>query len=226
MSDRIECSYNDWKLEYQACGTILCTSSIGRGMIIQNGDDGCVAYLAIYDGGSTQPKNSTNSNGDLQYTFEYTNGYIGGSCTESIKTRLTFICDTNAKPYDQNKMNCGQPINQNGVCEFEFNIYTYLACTGDNNNGDVQDNVNELSVGYIIIITFSGCLLLYCIIGMFLNYRKTKSVGIPNKDFWILMPRLVGVGCLVTFEWIKRKIVRDKDGNGETDVLVSNPTDE
>ena len=62
-------------------------------------------------------------------------------------------------------------------------------------------------------------------VGMGIIYKTKKSVGIPNKNFWTVLPKLVMVGCVVTFEWIKRKI-KGEGGDSETDALVPNPTDE
>ena len=127
----IECEWGNYQMQYVACGAILCSPDIGRGMVIQNGDRGCIQYLAIYDNGQTQPTISYNAQGRKEYIFEYLNGYTGGvSCTAGNGILLTFVCDPIAIPYSKKNVQCGQPINDNNVCEFELTIPTHLACTG------------------------------------------------------------------------------------------------
>ena len=89
---------------------------------------GCIAYLAVYDNGQTQPTRAINGS-RLEYTFNYTNGYKTSYCYQSISMKLSFICDRAAIPYSNNTV-CGQNLEVNGICQYKLTIPTYLACIG------------------------------------------------------------------------------------------------
>ena len=97
---------------------------------------------------------------------------------------------------------------------------------GDNSGLSTDDG---LSGGWIFIICLVGGFLLYCIGGyLFMGLSVNKDRGlkafndnIPNKDFWVTCPKLVGAGCMVTMEYVKG--LMNKNGEGGDDGALDEP---
>eukprot|EP01084_Bolivina_argentea_P201228 343999_1 len=96
-------------LQYVPCQSNLECSifDLDTYMVLLNSLSGnCVAGVAKYNANVLPEKITVK---DTQaYIFSYANGAASLQCTEPRKLNLTFICDPNANPYDQNALKCGE----------------------------------------------------------------------------------------------------------------------
>ena len=81
-------------------------------------------------------------------------------------------------------------------CVYFFNFYTIHACPVSKTGKIIKSK--SLSWGWIFLIGLLISLVLYCILGVYFNYRNGErdsiSDSIPNKEFWIELPSLVYTG--------------------------------
>ena len=83
-----------------------------------------------------------------------------------------------------------------------MSIESSYAC-GSSSSSD--DSSLDLSLGWIIIIAFGGCVLLYCIIGYIICAKKNPENGwgnvkgnTPHLNFWCFVGKSAWAGCCVT----------------------------
>eukprot|EP01084_Bolivina_argentea_P308236 532922_1 len=112
----IFCSFasSGWTMEYTACSNNLyCDSTYpnrsGDAMIAQDGN-GCVVNLAYWDSGKIHPERVFNNDTkEIEYIFKYENGwFVEDNCGEGRHLTLTFICDPEAIPFDEETLLCDQ----------------------------------------------------------------------------------------------------------------------
>ena len=213
----LTCIYGRYELEYTPCKNHLGCSKDGSDdyMVIQydTQQKTCVGHTADWDDGETLPLRTVNGTlGEWEYEFYYDNGLVGSGCENGRATTITWICDPDAIPLDWERLQdegCGEHSQQNGVCQYWFEIYTYLACDDrpiDNND----NNGSIISVGSVLLIVFFISFIIYCIVGYMMNGFKTDEFkdwrsNIPHFEFWTHLPQLVKMGFIVTFECITGK---------------------
>eukprot|EP01084_Bolivina_argentea_P226019 381855_1 len=210
----ITCAYGKWALEYTPCKNHLtCEGSEedGEYMVVQynTGNNRCAVHTAEWDNGVTQPIETKNDTlREYEYRFEYENGLVGAGCANGRHTFITFICDLNAKPFEE--VTCGEWSQDNGVCRYWIEIHTHLAC----DNRPLTNVMNSISTGTLLIIVFIVVFILYCITGYMMNGFKSDTFqdcknNTPHYTFWIHLPMLVKMGCIVTFECITGRMHQD-----------------
>lgn len=119
---------NKYTLIYTPCrNKIACEGEVMIGQF-GNNNGPCEYNVATFNQ-TLQPIYSAN---DIKsYTFEYKNGIAspGNACNNGRVINVTFICQPNAFPYDQNKTECNdEPDGHDGICPYYFNVYTDAAC--------------------------------------------------------------------------------------------------
>lgn len=77
------------------------------------------------------------------------------------------------------------------------------------------------SGGWIFIGILFGVIFLYCAIGYAINGHKTKKWGnykdnIPQLTFWKVLPKLVCVGCQVSYEFIRGLMNKQVGGSDKS----------
>ena len=121
-------------------------------------------------------------------TLTYSNGDV---CLDSFTPRkvvYNLYCDDGITELDS--------AEEDPKCVYNFNFYTKYACP-KSRTGKVITSKN-LSWGSIFLIGLLVSLVLYCVLGTYLNYKNGEnqsiSESIPNKDFWVELPSLVFTG--------------------------------
>ena len=54
-----------------------------------------------------------------------------------------------------------------------------------------------------------GVFTLYCVSGYIFNSKKRDNwsyLNLPNLTFWKTLPKWTVVGCIVTYQWIRKQI--------------------
>eukprot|EP01084_Bolivina_argentea_P032888 60879_1 len=127
----IQCIFEDDAtsvLQYVPCQSNLQCSifDLDTYMVLQNSLSGnCAAGVAKYDANVLPEKITVHDT--KAYRFSYANGAASFQCTAPRKLNLTFICDPNADPYDQNALKCGE----SAICEYYLEIPTIYACNNE-----------------------------------------------------------------------------------------------
>ena len=166
------------------------------------------------------PSFSSENNGKWEFTYD--NGE--DDCGNPQRTWVpTFQCEEGTEWREDQAA-------ETGTCRYEATIYTKYACLGHDycqgggGGGGNGDNDNDgLSGGWIFIICLIGGFFLYFLIGYSIKATTVNKDGgfgdfnnnIPQKEFWIVCPKLVMTGCQVSKEYVMALINKGKGGGGE-----------
>ena len=191
----------EFNYSYTPCKNDLdCGSSKKDYMAVQTKAGGNCHELATFNE-SVVPKEKGNA-----LELHYTGGESGRSFTA--------------------RWECGSSTYEVTSCEEETGTLTYtmtikssLSCFGGSGS---STEGGGLSVGWIIIIAFGGCVFLYCLIGYIICAKKNPDNGwgnvkanTPHLDFWCLVPKLTWAGCCVTKEFTVSTVNKLRGKGGE-----------
>merc|ERR1719474_562675 len=122
----IQCSFEEYFMLFTPCqGNLQCNVfDLNRYMTIQNTLSGaCQAGIAQFDE-SVQPTRTT-IDGQTAFTFDLANGQMSFDCEDPRSLSLTFICDPDAKPYAESRVDCGE--DSGSICAYFMRVYTNAA---------------------------------------------------------------------------------------------------
>merc|ERR1712130_142123 len=150
--------------------------------------------------------------------FEYANGE-----DDCGRTWIpTFLCDQTVNDFQMGT------VSEIGMCRYQVEIRTKYACkdntecSGAPQSGGGGAEESGLSTGWIFIIILITSFFAYCIVGyivmaMTVNKEggfKDFSNNIPQRNFWVLCPKLVCAGCGVSKEYVVGKYHQYKQRKG------------
>eukprot|EP01084_Bolivina_argentea_P098231 176545_1 len=93
-----------------------------------------------------------------------------------------------------------------------------------------DSNSSSFTFGWLFIIILVSSFVLYCIIGYIINgYKHNKNWrkvanNIPNYSFWKSFPKLIIVGCKVSYEWLLGKIGQHRNQDETNKLIEVEPT--
>eukprot|EP01084_Bolivina_argentea_P285796 490158_1 len=126
----------EYRLQYTPCSSSLLCTALGniKGMASINDNENCEGIISKWDNGITQPYYQGNAENETEIIFNYPlvqnaveNGCIGGRTGQ-----FTFICDTDAMPYDSNVTFYQDANYTEGICHYHTVIRTVYACANNN----------------------------------------------------------------------------------------------
>ncbi|KAJ7384165.1 hypothetical protein OS493_023494 [Desmophyllum pertusum] len=92
-------------------------------------------------------------------------------------------------------------------------LHSKYACPSPPSSG----TSTGLSIGSILVITFSCIIIVYIMCGILLNKYARQVEGkevFPNYSFWADFPYLIKDGCVFTFECLGRLCGKDSSRGG------------
>lgn len=142
-------------------------------------------------------------------------------CTSPRTLELIFICDSDADPYDESNIECGEETGT--ICAYYMQIRTRAACVSDTAAS------NGLSTGSVLLILLLVAVVLYCGGGYVFNAMRNPDkdwgdteTNCPHLAFWRLLPKLVLAGCSVSYEYATTKLNRKKQRSDSLTSSLSN----
>ena len=136
----------------------------------------------------------------ISFEFTYNNGDNVDCENEVSRTWIpTFQCS------ESEDWTVGPVLEEEGQqCYYKVTITTKYACQDNIETCKESEPSKSLGLGYIFIMILFGLILLYCIIGYLINGICINREGgisdfkenVPNKDFWLNLPKLVMAGCI------------------------------
>jgi len=186
---------------YTTCRNDVKCSNFGvSSMVAQmtiNDHSICNTYLATYSAMDLP------SYDGFEWTFKLSSGQTSSGCLTGRKLNIYFVCNDESNPFANVRVTTTQS------CTYAMSIDTCLACGKSACVISLPDDSdNGLSGGWVfIIILLVGAFLYFAIGYAYLSYKNPNSYkdfknNIPNKTFWILLPKYTFAGCVVTKEFI------------------------
>ena len=212
----IQCDQNErYDFLYAPCSdTLKCeggqdNNEVGMVLHWNSEQNNCDLVIAKWDE-TVEPYYDNRYSTDA-YSFYYRNAPTDNSCPNGKSLNLTFICQEDADPYDEDTMSCtrGSGPDQ-GVCYYRFQIQTMYACQSHKPHHENQLEVDGLSVGSIMIIIILTLFMIYCLMGYIVNAFKSKDWfagrdNLPQYQFWKNVPVWTMIGCKVSYDALRNK---------------------
>eukprot|EP01084_Bolivina_argentea_P028275 52571_1 len=144
----IQCIDDTYAYGYTPCMSYtLCNGMRYQAVYFSLTNGQCQYYLAEWDDGETIPQYSLTADNITQYTFNYNNGEVTGTCSQGIEFEINWLCDPDSVPFST-QTTCEQITD----CKHTMTVKSAYACTEPPPNDDcIWGNLNLQNVkGYDI----------------------------------------------------------------------------